>query len=144
MSLSLVPAIALQSIALCSLLDSSVSRFTASPIISILRTNALFKVSSVMNLCFESPLEARVIYSVSSRIWLKYSLKDILGIPNNRRLQVWAQAFGRDQFDFAVEQFIKVKTMAHEISEVLLAFSEFNKKINITRLFLFFPCKRTK
>lgn len=138
-----MPAIARQSIALCSLLNSSGSRFTASPIISILRTNALFKVSSAMNLCFESPLEAR-IYSVSSRIWLKYSLKDILGIPNNRRLQVWAQAFGRDQFDFPVEQSLKVKSKVHEISEVLLAFSEFNEKINITRLFLFFPCKRTK
>jgi hypothetical protein len=88
--------------------------------------------------------EARVIYSVSSRIWLKYSLKDILGIPNNRRLQVWTQAFGRDQFDFPVEQSLKVKSKVHEISEVLLAFSEFNEKINIARLFLFFRCKRTK
>src|SRR5215212_10020131 len=119
MSLSLIPAIARHSTLGYLSLTRSGMFFTASPIISTLRTTARLRVSSPSNDSRSRPMLVRRRYSASSRMCSRYSRADrfIFYFAKDVRPDVRAERFGRQQVNFPAEQIFEEEGERHEVVE---------------------------
>src|SRR5207247_332373 len=98
---SRIPAIRVHLISGSDSVTEAGSFFTASPMISRLRTTARRKTSSDMNSAWVVLAAARVRNAASSRMCRRYSRgsDDILGSSQDVRPDVWAQSLRCHQFD---------------------------------------------
>src|SRR5512138_3135336 len=117
MSLSRIPAIARHSMSGRRSLRSDGTFFVASPIISRLRTNARFTVSSDRNSSLLRVFACAARYSASSRMWRRYlsGESDIFYFLKNVRADVRAECVRCDQLYSPLQCLFEKRSESHEM-----------------------------